>query len=74
MATEYPKKYWWLVLVIVPLVAALIGIVPSLLKGPAPPGTIQIHNTEFSGDLLFANIEVILSQYERIHGEPLTGQ
>ena len=74
MASEYPKKYWWLVLVAIPLVAALIGIVPPLLKGPAPTGVIQIHNTQFSGDLVFANIEVILGQYERTHGEPLTDQ
>ncbi len=74
MEYEYLKKYWWLVLVVIPLVVALIGIVPPLLDGPAPSGVIKLHHTEFSGDLFFTNIEVILDQYEGIHGDPLTDQ
>jgi hypothetical protein len=29
---EYPKKYWWLVLLVLPAVLALIPILPALLK------------------------------------------
>jgi hypothetical protein len=30
--SDYSKKYWWLGLIVVPLVAAVIGIIPNLLN------------------------------------------
>ena len=30
----YPKKYWWVILILVPVILALIPTLPSLLKKP----------------------------------------
>lgn len=56
--TPYPRKYWWAVLVAVPLAAALIAVVPSIMgvlkpsSSPPPVGTF-IANARFSNDMYF---------------------
>lgn len=57
--TDYPRKYWWLILVVVPIVVAVIGlvavIVPLFFK-PTPtalPPGITITNNKFAGDMYF---------------------
>ncbi len=52
MSAEYPKKYWWVILIIVPLVGSLIAIIPSLFKTSEKPS-----ETTF-------NIGITLEQYE----------
>ncbi len=75
MSEAYPKKYWWLVLIVVPLIGAVIAILPSFFNGNAPPaGQTYISNTKFSGDLYFANVDVIVSEYKQMKGEPLTDE
>jgi hypothetical protein len=32
MAAEYPKKYWWVILIVVPVVIAVVGIFPDLIS------------------------------------------
>jgi tetratricopeptide (TPR) repeat protein len=51
------KKYWWLAAVIVPVVVALIGIVPSFLNTAS--GSQYITNNQLDGDMYFTtNISV----------------
>ena len=73
MSSDYPRKYWWVILIAVPLVAALIGILPQFWQnGSSSSSPIHIQNTEFSGDMHFANIEVIVQEYQQITGKALT--
>ncbi len=73
MSSDYPKKYWWVILIVLPVALALIGILPSFLNSTSSStAPIQISNTEFSGDLHFANVEVILQEFQEITGKALT--
>lgn len=54
----YPPKYWWLILVLIPVAVALIGLVAAVIPlfkstpAPLPPG-ITITNNKFAGDMYF---------------------
>jgi tetratricopeptide (TPR) repeat protein len=70
---SYPKKYWWVLLIALPITLAVIKEAPDLAKlfrASAEPamqkGTINI------GSMVFINsMSVIESQYEKAHGQPL---
>ena len=66
----YPKKYWWLVLIVVPLAVAVIQLFPHLMKNRE--AATYISSTEFSGDMHFTNVSVIQNEYKTAREEPLT--
>lgn len=70
MSAEYPKKYWWLILIVVPLAIAVIGILPQF-TGKDEADSITISNTEFSGDLHFNTTDVIIKEFTQITGQSL---
>jgi hypothetical protein len=82
MAKEesYPRKYWWVVVVAVPIVVALIAVLPGLLKssnGSGPPpvqvtgnGTI-VNYGYLENNTFVTNVEVIAREYEAHTGRPL---
>lgn len=43
------KKYWWLILIVLPIILALIAIVPDLLKNGDSEETVT--NTLQTGDV-----------------------
>ena len=64
-----PKKWWWLVLVVVPIVVALI----SLLKTGGGGGDVyNVAGNQYTGDVAFNPVTVIIEQARRIHGQELT--
>ena len=80
---KIPRKYWWLVAVAVPVVVALIAIVPSLLKSSGGPGsantaTITGNNNTVTFDYstthntFVTNVNVIAREYELQTGRPLS--
>jgi hypothetical protein len=54
-AVDYAKRYWWAGAIAVPIVVALIGVLPSLVGGgDAPPaGDTYINNSHTGGDMFF---------------------
>ncbi len=56
MAKPGSKKYWWLVLIVVPIVVALIQILPDLTRGdagePIPPRQGPIGQGQPQGEIL----------------------
>jgi tetratricopeptide (TPR) repeat protein len=55
---DYQKKYWWLILVVVPIVVATIAAIPPFLNAlkPAPsplPPVLPVTNNKFASDLYF---------------------
>jgi hypothetical protein len=69
MALEYPRKYWWLVLIIVPILVAIIQLVPDFDKdeGKSDDGVIhvQVSGPQFNGDVAFNTVNVVMEQAER---------
>ncbi len=61
------KKYWWLAAVAVPVLVAIIAIVPSFLKSDSPGVTIS-HD---SHDLNFQPVTVIEREYQEKNGKAL---
>jgi hypothetical protein len=51
MTTDYPKKYWWIVLIVVPIVVAIIGLLDFTKK-----------KEKGDGDIVFNNIDVVIEQ------------
>ena len=53
------KKYWWLPAIAVPVVVALIQVLPSLMGGGAPAGTTIVNNSRIGSDLYFVtNVQI----------------
>lgn len=67
MAAKYPAKYWWIVLIVVPIVAALIGLLPSLLNCGGG-GTTRIVNNHYAGNHMYHNVEVVLNLFTAAEG------
>ena len=76
-----PKKYWWVVAVVVPIVVALVAIVPDLVKSfgksaGGPSASIRGNNNRVSFDYsthntFVTNVAVIAGEYEAQTGRPL---
>jgi hypothetical protein len=64
------KKYWWAAAIAVPVLVALIGVLPSLLK-KGSPGTQGINISNDSHDVNFQQINVIEREYAQKTGQPL---
>ena len=64
MALEYTRRYWWLVLIIVPIVVAIIQLVPDFDKdeGKSDDGLIfvQVSGPQFNGDVAFNTVNVAM--------------
>lgn len=75
---SYPKKYWWVVVVAVPIVIALIGVVPRLTGGSGdtrPPAGISVvgdGNTVIGSMTVVNNITVIAREVEKYTGQALS--
>ena len=63
---SYPRKYWWVVLVVVPLVGAVVAVLPGLLGGGGDGGQggdrIDIQGSTIGGDVQIIGAQVILQQ------------
>jgi hypothetical protein len=77
---KIPKKYWWVAVVAVPIVLALIAIVPQLRKSPGGSGggtTITGGtNTIIYGtnNTFITNVSVFAREYELQTGRPLSDE
>ncbi len=67
-----PKKWWWLVGVAVPIVAAAIAIVPDLIRNGDTGGgdTFTVIGTQSNTKVTFNNVSVIVEQAKQT-GEEL---
>ena len=76
---SYPKKYWWVVLVALPVGLALIGILSQLIgrSGREDSGGTEVridgdNNFVNTGNLTIVNnISVIAQEYQKQTGQPL---
>ena len=57
---DYPKKYWWVILVIVPLALALIQYAPW--PGSSPSGAPRISDNQFNGAAIIGDVSVVINE------------
>lgn len=82
----YPRKYWWVVVVALPVVLALIAVFPQLVKTSAEPAkptaggidtsvtgnnnTVNIDNS--SKMTVINNVSLIAAEYQKYTGQALS--
>jgi len=85
--SKVPRQYWWVVAVAVPVLVALIAIVPGLVRssGESASAHTNTTNTTITGDhntvsfdysthnTFVTNVNVIAQEYELQTGRPLSG-
>jgi len=87
---DYPKKYWWVVIVALPIILGLIAVVPGLMSktggGAAPPtvsqnGVGNIQQTgagsvinDYSSKMYVTNGSIIEAEYAKYQGQPLSDE
>jgi len=79
MAAEYPKKYWWVILIVVPIAIAIVGIFPDLMpRGDGKSNTPQIiifqatPSTVEAGDTAVLQWETRHANQVRLNGRLVT--
>ncbi len=69
-----PKTWWWVVAIAVPLLVAIIAIVPDLLFQDRGGGdTFYVAGTQFNGDVAFNSVAVVTGQVRQMSGEEMPG-
>lgn len=64
MTEAYPKKYWWLVLVAVPIILALLALLPTLLPngGNSDSTASAGHHISIAGSTVGGDVQIVGSQ------------
>ncbi|MEM1155590.1 MAG: tetratricopeptide repeat protein, partial [Pseudomonadota bacterium] len=64
MTEAYPKKYWWLVLVAVPIILALLALLPTLLPngGDSNGTSSRGHQISIAGSTVGGDVQIVGSQ------------
>lgn len=63
MSDPYPRRYWWVVLVAVPITVGLIAIIPKFSGGSSSTGNnIKIEGANVSGTVQIVGTQVIINQ------------
>jgi tetratricopeptide (TPR) repeat protein len=65
--TDMPKKWWWLVAVAVPVVLAIIAIVPDLIRSGDGGGgdTFRVIGSQFNDEVTFNTFIVVVDQADQ---------
>ncbi len=61
---DAPKKYWWLIGIVVPIIIAIIGIAPKFMskKGNDESFHVNVVGTQFNGRVAFNDITIVAEQ------------
>jgi tetratricopeptide (TPR) repeat protein len=72
----YPKKYWWLLLVALPIILALIQQFPNVVNLFKSSDEVKpLAGMITIGSMFYVNtLNVLEKEYEKTHGEPLKDQ
>ena len=70
---DVPKKYWWTVAIAVPVIVAVIGIIPTLIPQGSDGKTIYVDvvGTQFNGKVAFNDVTVVSQQTKEQVGTDL---
>lgn len=71
---DIPKKYWWSVAIVVPIVIAVIGIIPKFVSdgdAKAESFHVDVVGTQFNGEVAFNNVTIVAEQARQELGREL---
>ncbi len=58
--TDYPRQYWWVILVVVPLTVALIQYAPW--RGSSMRDESRISDNQFNGSAIIGDVSVVMTE------------
>jgi tetratricopeptide (TPR) repeat protein len=70
---DIPKKYWWVIGAAVPIVVAIIGIIPNFTpsNGSGEKYYVDVAETQFNGKVAFNNVTIVTQQTQQQLGAEL---
>ncbi len=64
-APSYPKRYWWLVLVVVPIVGALIQYQPWKRASGQSAASTSVSGNQFLGSAFIGNVSLVVNEAQK---------
>jgi len=76
-SVDIPKKWWWVAGVAVPVVVALIAVIPQLVSTPGGKDDAaeivynEVAGNQYQGGVAYSTVNFIARQFEQTSGQPL---
>lgn len=69
-----PRKYWWVIAIVTPILVAVVGIIPQLISKdePSKPFYVEVVGTQFNGQVAFNSVTIVAEQTRQRLGTEMT--
>jgi len=71
---EISKKYWWVIGIVIPILVAVVGIIPKLISKDEPSKSfyVEVVGTQFNGQVAFNSVTIVAEQTRQNLGTQMT--
>ena len=71
---DIPRKYWWVIGIVIPILVAVVGIIPQFISKdePSKPFYVEVVGTQFNGRVAFNSVTLVAEQTRQKLGTEMT--